>query len=210
MCLQENNWSRAAFISISWTFFERKSSWARQQRGSLCQLRSLEHQNLTCEYAEVIEDQKKVDVVERAKEMCVGGREFYIPHKPVMQASAESTKLWVAIAFDGFYHSTLIYTHERHCRTNLERTTKRKIHVLQPLTGICRRRFLVRERDSNLDAIQFRNEHSTYRLWDLPGPSSILPLLPFCYGYWEEKEPEIGRRFAKSFISTTQLWDWAL
>lgn len=30
---------------------------------------------------------------------------------------------------------------------------------------------------------------------------------PFCYGYWEEKEPEIGRRFAKSFITTTQLWD---
>ena len=78
--------------------------------GSLRRLKSLnkrlERQNLTSEYAEIIEDQKKAGVVERAEGPCVGGREFYIPHKPVVRATAESTKLRVvydasARAFDG-------------------------------------------------------------------------------------------------------------
>lgn len=80
------------------------------EEGSLRRLRSLnrrlERQNLTSEYAEIIEDQKKAGVVERAEEPRVGGREFYIPHKPVVRATAESTKLRIvydasARAFDG-------------------------------------------------------------------------------------------------------------
>lgn len=52
------------------------------KEGSLCWLGSLNkrvgHQNLTCEYGEVIEDQKKVGVVQRADE-------------PVVQATTEYT-----------------------------------------------------------------------------------------------------------------------
>ena len=44
--------------------------------------------------------------MERADRPCIAGREFYIPHKPVVRAAAESTKLRVvydasARAFDG-------------------------------------------------------------------------------------------------------------
>ena len=65
--------------------------------GSLRRLASLnkklERQELTSQYGEIIEDQKKEGVVERAEESSVNGREFYIPHKPVVRATAESTKL---------------------------------------------------------------------------------------------------------------------
>ena len=37
--------------------------------------------------------EQKKGVVERAEESSVNGREFYIPHKPVARATAESTKL---------------------------------------------------------------------------------------------------------------------
>ena len=37
--------------------------------------------------------EQKKGVVERAEESSVNGREFYIPHKPVVRATAESTKL---------------------------------------------------------------------------------------------------------------------
>ena len=45
-------------------------------------------------------------MVEKADGPCVGDREFYIPHKPVVQATAESTKLRIvydasARTFDG-------------------------------------------------------------------------------------------------------------
>ena len=45
-------------------------------------------------------------MVGKADGPCVGGREFYIPHKPVVRATAESTKLRIvydasARAFDG-------------------------------------------------------------------------------------------------------------
>ena len=58
-----------------------------------CLSKKLERQELTNQYAEIIEDQKKEGVVERADESSINFREFYIPHKPVVRATAESTKL---------------------------------------------------------------------------------------------------------------------
>ena len=46
------------------------------KEGSLRRLNSLNKRQ------EIIEDQRKAGVVERAEEPCAGGREFYIPHKP--------------------------------------------------------------------------------------------------------------------------------
>ena len=80
------------------------------REGSLRRLaslnRKLKRQNLTSAYEEIIEEQREAGMVEKADGHCVGDREFYIPHKPVVRATAESTKLRIvydasARAFDG-------------------------------------------------------------------------------------------------------------
>ena len=52
----------------------------------------LERLDLLDRYNKVIKDQLEQGIVERANEV-PKGREFYIPHKPVLRDSAESTKL---------------------------------------------------------------------------------------------------------------------
>ena len=54
--------------------------------------RKLEKSGYLERYNEVIKDQLEKGIVERAEEI-TKGREFYIPHKPVVRESAESTKL---------------------------------------------------------------------------------------------------------------------
>lgn len=66
----------------------------------------LARQGLTAEYEKIIEEQKEAGVVEKAEQTSVGDREFYTPHKPVVRATAESTKLRIvydasARAYDG-------------------------------------------------------------------------------------------------------------
>lgn len=70
--------------------------------GSLRRLESLikklqKEPNLLAQYDEVIQDQLAKGIVEKVSSDPVG-REFYIPHKPVIRESAESTKL--RIVFD--------------------------------------------------------------------------------------------------------------
>ena len=57
-------------------------------------MRKLERQDLPNKYSEVIEEQNAAGVVESAEKPAVD-REFYIQHKPVVRAEAESTKLRV-------------------------------------------------------------------------------------------------------------------
>ena len=80
------------------------------REGSLTRLASsntkLKRQNLTCANEEIIEEQREAGMVEKADGPCVGDREFYIPQKPVVRATAESRKLRIvydasARAFDG-------------------------------------------------------------------------------------------------------------
>ena len=63
--------------------------------GSLSRLdtlvRKLEKQDILKTYDEIIQDQIDQGIVERVKEDAVG-KEFYIPHKPVVRESAETTK----------------------------------------------------------------------------------------------------------------------
>ena len=54
--------------------------------------KKLERSKLLDRYDDVIKDQLEMGIVERADEE-PQGREFYIPHKPVVRESAESTKL---------------------------------------------------------------------------------------------------------------------
>ena len=56
--------------------------------------KKLERPGLTAEYDEIIRDQKEQGIVEECPTE-PGGREFYIPHKPVIRQEAASTKLRV-------------------------------------------------------------------------------------------------------------------
>ena len=57
-------------------------------------MRKLNHMSNTCaeEYDQIIQDQIQENIVESAPEQ-PNGREFYIPHKPVIRENADSTKL---------------------------------------------------------------------------------------------------------------------
>ena len=85
-------------------------------------MRKLERQDLPNKYSEVIEEQNAAGVVESAEKSAVG-REFYIPHKPVVRAEAEATKLRVvydasARAYDGAHLSTIVCMLDHPCRTS--------------------------------------------------------------------------------------------
>ena len=60
--------------------------------------KKLEKQNLMEQYHEIIQKQLEDGKVELA-EMEVNGKEFYLPHKPVVKQSTETTKL--RIVYDG-------------------------------------------------------------------------------------------------------------
>ena len=68
--------------------------------------KKLEQQLLTLDYANIIEEQKETGIIERVGESLAGTREFYIPHKLIVHAAAESAKVSIvyeasARAFDG-------------------------------------------------------------------------------------------------------------
>ena len=72
------------------------------EHGSLQRLENLTKKlqrdpDLLAQYDQIIQDQLETGIVERVTSEPVG-REFYIPHKPVIRESAESTKL--RIVFD--------------------------------------------------------------------------------------------------------------
>ena len=67
------------------------------ETGSLKRLNDLvtklkKRSNMLKKYDDVIKDQFSQGIVERTTEKA-DGREFYLPHKPVIRESAESTKL---------------------------------------------------------------------------------------------------------------------
>ena len=68
------------------------------KQGSLSRLstliKKLERNNLTDDYGGIIREQLETNIIETASEE-VKGREFYIPHKPVIRHNAASTKLRV-------------------------------------------------------------------------------------------------------------------
>ena len=60
--------------------------------------RLAQNENLRKEYADLIEEQLRVGIVEEAPERPTGERVFYMPHKPVIKESAVTTK--VRMVFD--------------------------------------------------------------------------------------------------------------
>ena len=75
------------------------------EKGSLRRLNNLtsklKRDELSEPYAEIIKIQKEEGIVEEANGLPVG-TEFYIPHKPVVRESAESTRL--RIVYDASKH----------------------------------------------------------------------------------------------------------
>ena len=112
------------------------------KEGSLRRLaslnRKLKRQNLTPAYEEIIEEQRGAGVVEKADGPCVGGREFYIPHKPVVRATAESTKLRIILRriCEGFrwcpFSERLLTCRPAPSKQTLERSSQR---AFQPCSG---------------------------------------------------------------------------
>ena len=188
------------------------------KEGSLRRLGSLnkrlERQNLTSEYEEIIEDQKKAGVVERADEPCVGGREFYIPHKPVVQATAESTKLRVvydasARAFDGAPSLNDSLHAGPPLQNKLWSVLVRGRFNPVAINGDLQKAFLqVRVRETDRDAMRFhwrREEHSPLETLRFTRAVFGLASSPFLLGgvievhlnSWEEKEPELVAKIRK-------------
>lgn len=188
------------------------------KEGSLRRLNSLnkrlERQNLTSEYEEIIEDQKKASVVERADEPCVGGREFYIPHKPVVRATAESTKLRVvydasARAFDGAPSLNDCLHAGPPLQNKLWSVLVRGRFNPVAINGNLQKAFLqVRVRETDRDAMRFhwrRDEHSPLETLRFTRALFGLASSPFLLGgvieahlnNWEENEPEIVAKIRK-------------
>ena len=68
-------------------------------------VRKLRSQGTIEHYDQVIQDQIEAGIVERVSGPVTGSREFYIPHKPVVCESAETTKLHVVYYASAHAHS---------------------------------------------------------------------------------------------------------
>ena len=68
-------------------------------------VRKLRSQGTIERYNQVIQDEIEAGIVERVSGPVTGNREFYIPHKPVVRESAETTKLRVVYDASARAHS---------------------------------------------------------------------------------------------------------
>ena len=68
-------------------------------------MRKLRSQGTIERYDQVIQDQIEAGIVERVSGPVTGSREFYIPHKPVVRETAETTKLRVVYDASARAHS---------------------------------------------------------------------------------------------------------
>ena len=188
------------------------------REGSLRRLaslnRKLKRQNLTTAYEEINEEQRQAGVVEKADGPCVGGREFYIPHKPVVRATAESTKL--RIVYDGSARASDGVPSLNDClhagpplQNKLWSVLVRGRFNPVAVTGDLQKAFLqVRIREADRDAMRFhwrRDEHSPLETLRFTRALFGLTSSPFLLGgvieahlsNWEEKEPEVVERIRK-------------
>ena len=180
------------------------------KEGSLRRLvsltKKLERQELTTLNGEVIEEQKAAGVVESAEEPSVG-RVFYIPHKPVVRDTAESTKLRVvydasARAYDGAPSLNDCLHAGPPLQNKLFNVLVRGRFNPVAVAGDIQKAFLqVRVRADDRDALRFhwqRDEHSPLETLRFTRALFGLASSPFLLGgvieshlnSWEDKEPE--------------------
>ena len=176
-------------------------------------MRKLERQDLPNKYSEVIEEQNAAGVVESAEKSAVD-REFYIPHKPVVRAEAEATKLRVvyhvsARAYDGAPSLNDCLYDGPPLQNELRDVLVRGRFNPLAVTGDIQKAFLqVRVKEDDRDAMRFhwrRNEQSevetlrfTRALFGLASsPSLLAGVIDTHLTSWEGREPEIVAKFKK-------------
>ena len=149
--------------------------------------------------------------MEKADGPCVGGREFYIPHKPVVRATAESTKLRIvydasASAFNGAPSLNDCIHAGPPLQNKLWSVLVRGRFNPVAVTGDLQKAFLqVRITEADRDAMRFhwrRDEHSPLTTLRFTRALFGLTSSPFLLGgviethlsNWQEKEPEVVKK----------------
>lgn len=188
------------------------------KQGSLRRLSSLnkklERQGLAAEYNQIIQDQKEQGIVEDCPPE-PAGREFYIPHKPVIREEAASTKLRVVYDASARANSNAPSLNE--ClypgpalQNKLWDVLVRQRFYPVAIFGDIQKAFLqIRIKEQERDALRFHwriNEHSDIETYRFTRALFGLTCLPFLLGgvieqhlqSWESEMPEIVAILRKS------------
>ena len=186
--------------------------------GSLRRLSSLnkklERQGLTAEYDEIIQDQKEQGIVEECPTK-PGGREFYIPHKPVIREEAASTKL--RVVYDASAKANPNAPSLNEClysgpalQNKLWDVLVRQRFYPVAIFGDIQKAFLqIRIKEQERDALRFHwrvSEHSDIETYRFTRALFGLTCSPFLLGgvieqhlqSWESEMPEAVAALRKS------------
>ena len=190
------------------------------KQGSLRRLsnltRKLERQGITAEYEQIIKDQKDQGIIEPAPAEPMG-QEFYIPHKPVIRAEVESTKL--RVVYDASARANPNAPSLNEClypgpalQNKLWDVLVRQRFYPVALCGDLQKAFLqIRIKEQERDALRFHwriNEHSDVETYRFTRALFGLTSSPFLLGgvieqhleSWEDKMPEIFSRVAQEHV----------
>ena len=188
------------------------------KQGSLNRLenlsRRLERKGQTSEYDGIIKEQIEMNIVERAPEK-VSGKEFYIPHKPVVRETAATTKM--RVVYDASAHPTPDSVSLSEClnpgpplQNKLWDVLVRQRAFPVAVNADLRRAFLqIRVKEADRDALRFHwrssaeEEVETWRftrvLFGLaPSPFLLNGVLEAHLDAWEERQPDVVAELRKS------------
>ena len=176
--------------------------------------KKLERQGLAAEYNQIIQDQKEQGIVEDCPPE-PAGREFYIPHKPVIREEAASTKLRVVYDASARANSNAPSLNE--ClypgpalQNKLWDVLVRQRFYPVAIFGDIQKAFLqIRIKEQERDALRFHwriNEHSDIETYRFTRALFGLTCSPFLLGgvieqhlqSWESEMPEIVAILRKS------------
>jgi hypothetical protein len=192
------------------------------KQGSLQRLsklgKNLQRKDLIAAYNEVIENQVKENIVERAP-VQASGQEFYIPHKPVVREATSSTKL--RVVYDASARASPDSPSLNECLNPGPPLLNRLWDVLVrqrvypvAVTGDIRQAFLqIRVRETERDALRFHwrsgeeDEIETYRftrvLFGLaPSPFLLNGVLEAHLDTWERRCPDVVAELRKSLYES--------
>ena len=188
------------------------------KEGSLRRLanltRKLNKTELTGAYGEIINEQRNNGIIEEAPESPVG-TEFYIPHKPVVRESAESTKLRIVYDASARAHPDAPSLNDcLHAGPALQNRlwdvlVRMRFHPVA-LAGDLKQAFLqVRIKEADRDALRFHwkpDELSELQTLRFTRALFGLTCSPFLLGgviehhleTWKERKPEVVSEIEKS------------
>ena len=180
------------------------------KQGSLRRLynlnKMLEREGLTTEYNQIIQEQKEEGIIEQCSAE-PAGREFYIPHKPVIRKKAATTKL--RVVYDASARASTDAPSLNEClypgpalQNKLWDVLVRQRFYPVAIFGDIQKAFLqIRIKEQERDALRFHwrvNEHSDIETYRFTRALFGLTCSPFLLGgvieqhleSWENKMPE--------------------